>query len=113
MKSIGKYQVIEQLEGSATGQTYRVRDAFRNRQFAVKILQTVPGLSAETKDRFCEHLASCAELTHRHIAKVCDLGEVEEGIFVATEWRVGMNLGRFMQENRDLPLGQKLAMMAQ
>ncbi len=113
MKSIGKYQVIEDLGGSAAGETYRVRDAFRNREFAVKVLHTVPGLTAEAKEQFCGHLASCAELTHRHIAKVHDLGEVDEGIFVATEWRSGMDLRRFMQENRDLPLDQKLAVIAQ
>ena len=113
MKSIGKYQVIEDLGGSATGKTFRVRDAFRNREFAVKILQTVPGLSAEAKEQFCAHLAACAELTHRHIAKVHDLGEVEEGIFIATEWRSGTDLRRFMDDNQDLPLGQKLAVIAQ
>ena len=113
MKSIGKYQVIEELGASATGETYRARDAFRNREFAVKILQTVPGLTAEAKERFCQHLASCAELTHRQIAKVHDLGEVDEGIFVATEWRTGMDLRRFMQDNRDVPLDQKLAVIAQ
>jgi serine/threonine protein kinase len=113
MKSIGKYQVIEELGGSATGKTYRARDAFRNREFAVKILQVVPGISAQAKEQFCGHLASCAELTHRHIAKVHDLGEVDEGIFVATEWRSGTDLRQFMQENRDLQLGQKLAVIAQ
>jgi serine/threonine protein kinase len=113
MKSIAKYQVIEELGGSATGKSFRVRDAFRNREFAVKILQTVPGLSADAKQQFCGHLTSCAELTHRQIAKVHDIGEVEEGIFVATEWRSGMDLRRFMQENRDLPLGEKLAVIAQ
>ena len=113
MKSIGKYQVIEELGGSAIGKTYRVRDAFRNREFAVKILAVVPNLSAEAKEQFCGHLAACAELTHRHIAKINDLGEVAEGIFVATEWRPGMDLQRFMQENRELPLGQKLAVIAQ
>jgi len=113
MKSIGKYQVIEELGRSATGETYRARDAFRNREFAVKILQTVPGLSPEAKEKFCGHLAACAELTHRHIAKVHDLGEVDEGIFVATEWRPGMDLRRFIQENKDLPLDQKLAVIAQ
>jgi serine/threonine-protein kinase len=113
MKSIGKYQVIEEVGSSATGKTVRARDAFRNREFAVKILETVPGLSAEAKEKFCAHLAVCAELTHRHIAKIDDLGEVEEGIFVATEWRRGTNLGRFMRENRDLQLDQKLALMAQ
>jgi eukaryotic-like serine/threonine-protein kinase len=113
MKSIGKYQVIEELGASATGKTYRVRDAFRNRDFAVKILQIVPGLSAEAKEQFCGQLAACAELTHRHIAKVHDLGEVEAGIFVASEWLTGTDLRRFTPENRDLPLGQKLAVIAQ
>jgi eukaryotic-like serine/threonine-protein kinase len=113
MKSIGKYQVIEELGRSAAGRTYRVRDAFRNREFAAKILETVPGLSAEAKEQLCAHLAACAELTHRHIAKINDLGEVEEGIFVATEWRSGIDLRRFMQENAGLPLDQKLAVVAQ
>jgi serine/threonine protein kinase len=113
MKSIGKYQVIEELGASPTGKTYRGRDAFRNREFALKILETVPGLSAEAKEQFCGYLASCAELTHRHIAKVHDLGEVDEGIFVATEWRSGIDLRQFMEQNHDLPLDQKLGIIAQ
>jgi serine/threonine-protein kinase len=113
MKSIGKYRVIEELGGGPTGETYRARDAFRNREFAVKVLKTVPGLTAGAKEQFCGHLSSCAELSHRHIAKVHDLGEVDEGIFVATEWLSGIDLRRFLQQNRDLPLDQKLAVIAQ
>ncbi len=113
MKSIGKYQVIEQLGASAAGTTFRVRDSFRNREFALKVLQTVPGLTPEAKEQFCGHLASCAELVHRHVVKVQDMGEVEEGLFVVSEWRTGMDLQWFMQQNRELPLGQKLALVAQ
>jgi serine/threonine protein kinase len=113
MKSIGKYQVIEQLGTSAAGTSYKVRDSFRNREFALKVLQTVPGLTSAAKEQFCGHLGSCAELVHRHVVKVLDLGEVEEGLFVVSEWRTGMDLERFMRENRDLPLGQKLALVAQ
>jgi serine/threonine-protein kinase len=113
MKSIAKYQVIEELSAGASGITYHVRDGFRNRELAVKVLRTIPDLSAEAKQEFCGQLASVAELTHRQIAKVHDLGEVEEGIFVASEWRSGLDLRRFMQANRDLPLDQKLAVMAQ
>ncbi len=113
MKSIGKYQVIEQLGASAAGTTYKVRDSFRNREFALKLLQSVPGLSAATKEKFCAYLGSCSELVHRHVVKVQDLGEVEEGLFIVSELRTGMDLDRFMQENRELPLGQKLALVAQ
>ena len=113
MKSIGKYQVIDDLGGSAAGETYRVRDPFRHREFAVKVLHAVPGLNEEAKEQFCGHLASCAELNHRHIAKIHDLGEVDEGIFIATEWHSGMDLRRFMPENQERPLDQKLALIAQ
>lgn len=113
MKAIGKYQVVEEVGASATGKTYRAQDRFRNREFAVKILESAPGLTADTKAQLCNHLASCAELTHRHIAKAEDLGEVEEGVFVATAWRPGLQLGQFMLANRDLPLDQKLGPIAQ
>lgn len=113
MKSIGKYQVVEQLGTSATGTTYKVRDSFRKQEFALKILRTVPSLTAAAKEQFCAYLASCAELVHRHVVKVHDLGEVEEGIFVVSELRPGIDLQRYMQQNRDLPIGQKLALIAQ
>jgi len=113
IKSIGKYQVVEELGASAAGATYRVRDNFRNREFALKVLRTVPGLTTAAKEQFCAHLASCAELVHRHLVKVQDLGEVEEGLFVVSEWRTGVDLHHLMGENANLPLGQKLALVAQ
>ncbi|HEX5228607.1 MAG TPA: protein kinase [Bryobacteraceae bacterium] len=113
MKSIGKYQVIEELGAGPTGKTYRARDSFRHRELAVKVLDPVPGLSTEGKEQFCAYLGSCAELTHRHIAKVLDLGEVDEGIFIATEWRSGQDLTKFLAENPDLTLDQKLGIIAQ
>jgi eukaryotic-like serine/threonine-protein kinase len=113
MKSIGKYQIIEALGSSATAETYRVLDTFRHREFAVKVLKTVPNLTTEAKQQFCDYLSSCAELTHRHIAKITDLGEVEEGIFVVTEWRAGIDLRTFLEQHPDLPLDQKLGIIAQ
>jgi len=113
MKSIGKYQVVEELGTSAAGTTYRVRDSFRSREFAAKVLHSGAGLTAEAREQFCRDLADCAELSHRHLVKVHDLGEVEEGIYLATELLSGVSLGHFMEENRDLPLGQKLGVIAQ
>lgn len=113
MKPIGKYQIIEALGSSATAETYRVLDAFRHRELAVKVLKTVPNLTTEAKQQFCDYLSACAELTHRHIARICDLGEVEEGIFVATDWRAGTDLRRFTDQYPDLPLDQKLGIVAQ
>src|ERR1700749_2698186 len=51
MKSISKYQVIEELGTSAAGTTYKVRDSFRNREFALKLFQTIPGLSGAAKEQ--------------------------------------------------------------
>jgi eukaryotic-like serine/threonine-protein kinase len=113
MKSIGKYQVLEELGTSAAGTTYKVRDSFRSREFAVKVLHSGAGLTPAARDQFCHDLADCAELTHRQLVKVHDLGEVEEGIYLATELLSGVDLRRFMEDHRDLPIGQKLGVVAQ
>lgn len=113
MKSIGKYQVVEDIGASSTGQTYRARDTFRNSDFAIKLLKTVPGMSADARQQFGAYLTSCADLTHRHIAKIQDLGEVEEGIFIATEWHSGMDLWRYLGTRQEVLLDQKLVLIAQ
>ncbi len=113
MKSIAKYQVLEELGARATGKTYRVRDPFRKREFALKVLEANPPLPDPVKQKCCEHLASCAELSHRQIAKIIDLGEIDEGVFLATDWRSGTDLRLFMEDNRYLALDRKLALVAQ
>jgi len=112
MKTIGKYQVADEIGRSPAGVTCRVRDPFRNREYALKILSPLAALSATAKDQLYRDLAASWELSHRHIAKVHDVGELEGGVYIATELLVGSSLSHFLA-TQTLGIGEKLGLLAQ
>ncbi len=113
MKSIGKYEVLNEIGSSGTGTTYRVRDNFQKQELALKFLHEVPQLDAAAHDQFCRELVLYSDLTHRHLAKVVDLGEIEGRIYIATKLLSGSDLDRFASNNRELPIAIKLGILAQ
>jgi serine/threonine protein kinase len=112
MKTIGKYQVADEIGRSPAGVTCRARDPFRNRDFALKILSPLAALSAASKDQLYRDLAISWDLSHRHIAKVHDVGELEGGVYTATELLVGNSLEHFLATHT-VRMGDKLALLAQ
>jgi serine/threonine-protein kinase len=112
LKTIGKYQILDQIGTSAAGITYRARDAFRNRELAVKVIRDVSPLNAELKDRFYTALAACSELSHRHIRKIHDLGEVEGQVYIASELLTGVDLAGCL-DGQSVPIADKLSLIAQ
>lgn len=113
MKAIGKYRVLGEWGSSAAGKLYRARDAFRNREVALKVYDASAAPSPESKDQFCRELGACADLRHPHIAGIVDVGETDGAIYVATELLAGADLRRHFQDHRILPLNTKLELMAQ
>ena len=111
MKTIGKYQVAEEIGRSAAGVTCRARDPFRNREYVLKILSPLAALSAESKEQLYRDLAVAWELTHRHIAKVRDIGELEGILYIATELLPGSSLMSFLSAGSTIP--EKLTLVAQ
>jgi len=112
MKTIGKYQILEEIGSSAAGKTYRVRDSLRKTELAVKVLDSSATLTTELREEFCGDLAACAELRHPHLAKTQDVGEVDAALYVATELIAGADLRTHFEEHRELPLIRKLELMA-
>ncbi len=112
MKSIGKYRILAEWGSSAAGKLFRARDAFRNREVALKVYDSSAAANPEAKDQFCRELGACADLRHPHIAGIVDVGEADGTIYVATELLNGVDLRRHFQDHRLLPLNAKLDLMA-
>jgi serine/threonine protein kinase len=112
MKIIGKYQGAEEIGRSAAGVTCRARDPFRNRDYVLKVLSPLAALSAASKDRLYRDLAVSWDLTHRHIAKLQDIGELEGIVYIATELLEGCSLVDFLAAAAG-SLPEKLTLMAQ
>ena len=112
MKTIGKYQVAGEIGRSAAGVTCRARDPFRNREYVLKVLSPLAALSAAAKDQLYRELDTAWQLSHRHIAKVQDVGELEALLYIATELLSGSALPGFL--SAEIPtLADRVTLMAQ
>ena len=96
MKTIGKYQVAGEIGRSAAGVTCRARDPFRGREYALKVLSPLAALSAAAKEQLYRDLNTAWQLSHRHIAKVHDIGELEALLYIATDLLPGSALPGFL-----------------
>jgi len=112
MQSIGKYKLLDQMGAGAVGITYRASDSFRNREMVVKVLNPAITGTPELREQISRELSAAADLRHPHIVKVRDLGEVEDTIYVATEFLNGVDL-RWHIERRILTLADKIDLMVQ
>jgi serine/threonine protein kinase len=110
MKTLGKYQLLEEIGSGSAGTTYRARDTFRDSDVALKVLRSTAPTS---KKEFGRELAKCAELQHRHMEQVHDLGEVDGAIYIAKELLWGMDLRQCLRQSNEWPLVQKLKFTAQ
>src|SRR5713226_1119958 len=109
MMSIGKYQVLNEIGVSAAGTTYRVRDTFRDRELALKVLRFSAISDAERKDQLRREFGACSELRHPRIAETYEAGELYDAIYIATELLAGDDLRRYSEEHRTL--AQKLELI--
>lgn len=113
MKTIGKYQIAEEIGRSAAGVTCRARDPFRNREYALKILSPLAAISAASKEQLYRDLASSWELVHPHLTMIQDIGEVESIVYIATELLPGLALPSFLLSAELLSIPERLTLMAE
>jgi serine/threonine protein kinase len=89
---VAHYHLIERMGEGALGEVYRARDTKFGRTVALKL---VPGplLADETARRNFEHDArAAATLSHPNIATLFDVGEYDQGWYLAYEFAAGVTL---------------------
>lgn len=112
MSSLGKFELIEELNSGSMGTVYAARDSVLDRRVAVKIILPGSHLDAELKERFYREARACARLHHPSIVTIYDFGEEQGTAYIAMELLSGTDVRRIIQERRPLPLDVKLELGA-
>lgn len=97
-KVAGRYRLIEVLGAGGMGIVYLARDTQLNRNVALKITRT--GVSRAGAQRLLREAQAMAQLSHRNVVAVHDVGVWQDHIFVAMEYLEGGTLASYLLKGR-------------
>jgi serine/threonine protein kinase len=113
MRKIGKYEILGELGKGGTGVVYRAIDPVLEREVAIK-KQTVDGAQKdESIQRFLREARLIANLEHRNIVTVFELGLEPDGVYIVMELLRGEDLCERLRSRRHLSLEHKIRILGE
>src|SRR6185436_5710802 len=111
-KTIGDYEIFEEIGHGGMGTLYRARDPRIGRDLAIKLLRS--GMEdPEMRERFVREARAAGKLKHGNIVTIFELGEHDGMPFIAMEYVQGQTLAALLKQKPNLLLMRKLQMMDQ
>ena len=108
MKSVGRYEVLEKLGQGGMGTVYKAFDPLLTRIVAIKVISGQLDGQPEHRERFFREARSAAQLSHKNIITIHDLGEQDGAPYLAMEYLEGFDLDRRLRGPATMTLAQKL-----
>ncbi|HEY7816704.1 MAG TPA: serine/threonine-protein kinase, partial [Vicinamibacteria bacterium] len=113
LKTLGKYQIRQELGKGAMGVVYLGFDPGLEREVALKVMASAIVSDNELKERFEREAKSVARLQHPNIVTVYDLGYDSQGApYIAMEYLKGQDLEHRIRRD-PLTFREKLDVVAQ
>jgi WD40 repeat protein/serine/threonine protein kinase len=106
LRSIGGYDLIEEIARGGMGIVYKARQRSLNRFVALKVLSHGPFSDSQSVRRFQTEAEAIARLHHPNIVSIYEIGEHEGHHFIAMELVVGKN---FAELTAEYPLSPALS----
>ncbi|OPZ16312.1 MAG: Serine/threonine-protein kinase PknB [candidate division BRC1 bacterium ADurb.BinA364] len=99
---IGRFELLELLGQGAMGQVHRARDTQLHREVAIKVIrlpgELPPARLAEIKAAFRREARLAANMAHRGIVQVYDVGEQDNHPYIVLELLQGLRLSKILSD---------------
>jgi eukaryotic-like serine/threonine-protein kinase len=107
-KTVGRYQILEELGKGTMGLIYKALDPKINRLLAIKVIRFSDdfdeGMVQEIKDRFFREAEIAGKLSHPVIVTLHDVGEDGDLTYMAMEYLEGRDLSHYCLKGNLLPI---------
>jgi serine/threonine protein kinase len=103
---IGKYELARELGRGSSGVVYVARDAFADRDVAIKVFQhgETGGLQGQQRSLFLNEAALLGKLAHPHIVQLLDVAVEDAFSYIVMEYVRGHTLAHHTTADNFLPL---------
>lgn len=108
-----RFEVLGVLGAGGFGVVYRARDRALHDVVALKVLRREQLGDAEALERLKSELRLARRVTHRHVLRTHDFGEVGEVAFISMEYVRGVTLRHLLEHGGPLPLAAVLRITRQ
>lgn len=102
--TIGRFNLIEEIGEGAMSIVYKAFDPEINRTLAIKLLRGEVATDPEYRYRFLQEAKAAGKLTHPNIVTIFDVGEVEQGPYIAMEFLEGRTLEEMMESKAPISI---------
>jgi len=96
IERLGRYRLLERIGGGATSLVFSAHDEAMDRKVALKMIVADLEDEKETRERFYREAKITAQLFHRNIVTVLDVGEDHGHPFIVMELLDGWPLGDYL-----------------
>jgi len=93
----GRYEVIEEIGKGGMGKVYKVFDQKIREIVALKLIKPEIGFNEKAVERFKNELKFARKISHRHVCRLYDLGEIGMSHFITMEYVEGEDLKNFIR----------------
>ena len=97
--SLGHYRILKKIGAGGMGEVYLATDKQLERNIALKVLPAEFCCDVERVRRFKQEARAASALNHPNILTIHEIGEVEDRLFIATEFIDGETLREKIRKN--------------
>jgi WD40 repeat protein len=108
---LGRFEILQELGRGGGGIVYLAKDPTLNRQVAIKVPRPESFLTQDLLLRFLREAEAAAQLNHRHVVPILEVGEVGGICYIVTQYCSGPNLAHWLRE-RVVPSWQAATIVA-
>ena len=109
----GRYRLTAPLGRGAMGKVYRARDERLRRDVAVKVVDLTQTTDTSVADRFHREAIATAQLNHRNIVTIFDVGSDAREAWLVMELLSGQALSTIIRDSGPLPEARAIAIARQ
>jgi len=100
---LGDYRLEQQLGEGAMGCVFRARRVGSGEQVALKVVRVELAADDRYRQRFLHEARAASEVSHRHLVKVLDAGEIDGRQYMAMRLVRGRMLEQHVTEDGPMP----------